>query len=100
MISLSDEDTAMLKMVGASGQLSLGKKYAGKYFELTEQEDGTIVMVPMRVIPESEAWLHTPEMQERLTQATQWMQDHPPAETDLDEFLEGIESRRETKNAP
>jgi hypothetical protein len=100
MISLSDEDTAMLKMVGASGQLSLGKKYAGKYFELTEQEDGTIIMVPMRVIPEAEAWLHTPEMQERLTQATQWMQDHPPAETDLDEFLAGIESRRETKNAP
>ena len=24
----------MLKMVGTSGQLSLGKKYAGKYFEL------------------------------------------------------------------
>ena len=40
----------MLKMVGASGQLSLGKKYAGKYFEVTEREDGIIVMVPMQVI--------------------------------------------------
>ena len=68
----------MLKIVGASGQLSLGKKYAGKYFEVTEREDGTIVMTPMRVIPESEAWLHTPEMCERLAQATQWMKEHPP----------------------
>lgn len=90
----------MLKMVGTSGQLSLGKKYAGKYFELTEQEDGSITMVPMRMIPEAEAWLHKPVMQERLTQATQWMQDHPPAETNLDEFLAGIEARRQTKDAP
>lgn len=89
----------MLKMVGASGQLSLGKKYAGKYFELTEREDGSIVMVPMRVIPESEAWLHTPEMRERLAQAEQWMRDNPPAETDLDELLARIESRRESKDA-
>jgi hypothetical protein len=90
----------MLKMVGASGQLSLGKKYAGKYFEVTEREDGAIVMVPMRVIPESETWLHTPEMRERLLQAEQWMKDHPPGETDLDEFLARVEARREAKDAP
>lgn len=30
----------MLKMVGASGQLSLGKKYSGKYFKVTHQPDG------------------------------------------------------------
>lgn len=90
----------MLKMVGTSGQLSLGKKYAGKYFELTEQEDGSITMVPMRMIPEAEAWLHKSAMQERLIQATQWMRDHPPAETNLDEFLAGIEARRQTQDAP
>ena len=27
----------MLKMVGRSGQISLGKKYAGKYFEMEQQ---------------------------------------------------------------
>ena len=90
----------MLKMIGASGQLSLGKKYAGKYFEVTEREDGAIVMTPMRVIPESEAWLHTPEMRERLAQATQWMKEHPPAETDIDEFLARIEEQRRIKDAP
>lgn len=90
----------MLKMVGASGQLSLGKKYAGKYFELTEREDGTIVMVPMRVIPESEAWLHTPEMKARLERADAWFKENPPAETDLDEFLARIDARRESGDAP
>ncbi len=53
----------------------------------------------MRVIPESEAWLHTPEMCERLAQATQWMKQHPPAETDIDEFLARIEEQRRIKDA-
>lgn len=47
----------MLKMVGTSGQLSLRKQYAGRYFEVEDQADGTIVLRPMRVIPKSDAWL-------------------------------------------
>ena len=74
----------MLKMVGTSGQLSLGKQYAGRYFEVEDQPDGTIVLRPMRVIPKSDAWLYTPEMRARLVQADVWMAEHPPAETDLD----------------
>ena len=80
----------MLKMVGASGQISLGKKYAGKYFEMTEWEDGTIVMVPMRVIPESEAWLHTPEIKAQLERADAWFREHPPTETDISALMQKL----------
>ena len=45
----------MLKMVGTSGQLSLGKKYAGRYFRIEERADGSIVMLPMEVVPKAEA---------------------------------------------
>jgi len=41
----------MLKEVGASGQISLGKKYAGQLFDLTVQDDGCIVMQPVKVVP-------------------------------------------------
>ena len=41
----------MLKQVGASGQISLGKKYAGQLFDLTVQADGCIVMQPVKVVP-------------------------------------------------
>lgn len=41
----------MLKEVGASGQISLGKKYAGQLFEVTVQPDGNIVMKPVKVVP-------------------------------------------------
>ena len=80
----------MLKMVGSSGQISLGKKYAGKYFEVDEREDGSIFMVPMRVVPESEAWLHSPDMQAQLRRADDWYQEHPPAETNLDALAQQL----------
>jgi len=41
----------MLKEVGASGQISLGKRYAGQLFDMTVQPAGTIVMQPVKVVP-------------------------------------------------
>jgi hypothetical protein len=41
----------MLKEVGASGQISIGKKYAGQLFDLTVRPDGSIVMQPVKVVP-------------------------------------------------
>jgi hypothetical protein len=85
----------MLKMVGNSGQRSLGKQYAGRCFEVELREDGSIVLTPMRVIPESDAWLYTAEMQERLRAADDWMDRNPPAETDLDALEKKLENSKE-----
>ncbi len=41
----------MLKEVGSSGQISLGKKYAGQLFEVTTEADGSISMRPVKVVP-------------------------------------------------
>ena len=41
----------MLKEVGASGQISLGKRYAGQLFEVTFHGDGRVELLPMRVVP-------------------------------------------------
>ena len=41
----------MFKEVGTSGQISLGKKYAGQLFDVTVRPDGSIVMNPVRVVP-------------------------------------------------
>lgn len=82
----------MLKMVGASGQLSLGKQYAGRYFDVEAQPDGAILLKPMRVIPESDAWLYTAEMRESLRRAEEWMDQHPPRETDAS-ALDALEAQ-------
>ena len=40
----------MFKEVGTSGQISLGKKYAGQLFDVTTHPDGSIVMSLVRVV--------------------------------------------------
>lgn len=45
----------MLKEVGASGQISLGKKYAGQLFDVVFYPDGRVELVPMKVVPAVQA---------------------------------------------
>ena len=40
----------MLKMVGASGQLTLGKKYSGRHFEVEELGSGELMLRPVRLV--------------------------------------------------
>jgi hypothetical protein len=40
----------MLKEVGASGQISLGKRLAGQLFDVVFHADGRIEMLPVRVV--------------------------------------------------
>jgi hypothetical protein len=89
----------MLKQVGASGQLSLGKKFAGRYFQVEPQEDGVLMLRPMHVVPESQSWLHTPEMTARLQAADAWMTVNPPRETDLARFEADITKKRSRRSA-
>lgn len=41
----------MLKEVGASGQISLGKKYAGQLFDMQVLDDGKVELSPVKVVP-------------------------------------------------
>lgn len=41
----------MLKEVGASGQISLGKKYAGQLFDMQIAADGAMTLTPVKVVP-------------------------------------------------
>jgi hypothetical protein len=40
----------MLKEIGASGQLSLGKRFAKQLFDVTFHSDGRIELIPMRAV--------------------------------------------------
>jgi len=84
----------MVKVVGSSGQLSLGKKHAGEYYEVEHLTDGAIMLRPVRVVPASEAWVHEPKMRNLLKKAAEWFKQNPPSETDL-EALESLLRKRQ-----
>ena len=66
-----------VKTVGANGQISLGKEYAGKKLEIYKTEEGTIIIKPGRFIPDNEMWLYQGDNMERLDRAIAWAESTP-----------------------
>ena len=75
-----------VKTIGASGQISLGKQYAGRTVIVDELEEGVWMIKTAQVIPDNERWLHTPEVKASLDRALEWSARNPPQESDLDEM--------------
>ena len=59
----------VIKQVGASGQISLGKEFAGRTVVIDSSESGVWVIKTAQTIPDSELWLHQPEAADRLDRA-------------------------------
>jgi hypothetical protein len=85
---------AEVKTIGASGQISLGKEFAGRTVTVEQVEDGVWLVKTARVIPENELWLHTPEMDKELTKAIRWADEHPAKESNLDALERKLKKRR------
>jgi hypothetical protein len=72
-----------IKTIGNSGQISLGKEYAGRTVMVEELESGVWMIRTARVIPDNELWLHSAEARESLDKALEWSAHTPRAESDL-----------------
>ena len=72
-----------IKQVGASGQISLGKEFAGRTVVVDIREPGVWVIKTAQTIPDSELWLYQPEAAARLDRAMAAM-DQPPSTADLE----------------
>lgn len=81
---------AVIKTVGSSGQIALGKQYAGRHVMVEELSPGVWMIKLGEFIPDNERWLHSPEVKEHLDEALAWASRNPPEETDLNEFEERL----------
>ena len=84
-----------IKTVGRSGQISLGKEYAGRTVQVEQLQEGVWTVKLGQFIPDNERWLHDPEVRKELDEAIGWAERTPPAETDLDELEERLKRARE-----
>jgi hypothetical protein len=81
-----------VKQVNKQGQISIGKKYAGKKVRIDEYPDGTVVLAPVEIISEFEMKLFKSEtFQNRLKAFDRWESNNTPAETDLSALEEKLE---------
>jgi hypothetical protein len=73
-----------LKRIGKSGQLSLGKRYAGKTLRLERRADGTILLTSMVLVPESQMWTLKEPHRAAIARGMHWAATHPRRESDFD----------------
>jgi hypothetical protein len=76
-----------VKLIGANGQISIGKQYAGRQVLVEEQEPGVWLVRTVTVIPDNELWLHTPQSSAELQRALRWAATHPSDDTDVDALM-------------
>ena len=89
-----------VKVVGANGQISLGKEYSGRQVLVEEREPGVWMVRTALVIPENEMWLHQPQVNQDLQRALAFAQSNPPkAVEDLDAFLGNINNEKQSSEA-
>jgi hypothetical protein len=79
---------AEIKVVGRSGQISLGKSYAGKTLRVERKEDGRIVLTAVAMVPESQLWTLEEPDRSRIAQGLEWAAKTSPEGTDLDALIE------------
>lgn len=77
---------AVIKTVGTSGQISLGKKFSGQTVMLDEIRAGVWILKIGQFIPDNERWLHGPDVQAKLDEAIAWAEKNPPKDTNFEEL--------------
>ena len=88
--------TGEIKVVGKSGQISLGKRYAGKMLELQHLDDGTLLLRAVAVVPESQLWTLQEPDRSRIARGLAWAGKTAPRESDPKRLL-GLEAKRRSR---
>ena len=76
-----------IKVVGKSGQISLGKRFAGKTLRLERRNDGTVLLTAVAMVPESQLWTLEEPHRSRIERGLAWAAQTEPRETVLDSLV-------------
>jgi hypothetical protein len=78
---------AEIKVVGKSGQISLGRSYAGKALRVERHKDGSIVLTAVAIVPENQVWTLEEPHRSRIARGLVWAADTKPQETEIDALV-------------
>ena len=82
-----------IKVVGKSGQISLGKRFAGKTLRLERRKDGTVLLTAVAMVPENQLWTTEEPHRSRIDRGLAWAAANKTRETDLDDVLKSRTKR-------
>lgn len=76
-----------IKVVGKRGQISLGKRYAGKTLQLQRLDDGSLLLRAVAMVHESQLWTLAEPDRSRIARGLAWAAQTGPRESDPDLLL-------------
>jgi len=79
-----------VKVVGANGQISLGKQFAGRQVLVEEREPGVWMVRTATVIPDNERWLHEPQAAADLRSALAWAAANPATDSTTNDLMKRL----------
>ena len=82
-----------VKSIGANGQISLGKQFAGRQVLVEEMEPGVWLVRTATVAPDNERWLHQAQSAAQLQEALAWAQSNPPTDRKAAAVLEKLRGK-------
>lgn len=93
----STAERVEIKVVGKSGQISLGKRYAGKTLRLERRSDGTMLLTAVAMVPEHQLWTIEEPHRSQIARGLTWAAGTEARETDLDSLMKRPGRRRGRK---
>jgi hypothetical protein len=82
-----------IKRVGQSGQITVGRRLAGKLLRVEELEDGRLLLTPVVDVPESQLWTLQEPHKSRIERGLVWAAKTPAKKTDLTKLLASARKR-------
>ena len=79
-----------VKVVGANGQISLGKQFAGRQVLVEEHEPGVWMVRTATVIPDNERWMHEPRAAADLQSSLAWATGTPASDSNTDALIKRL----------
>jgi hypothetical protein len=79
---MGSTSAGQIKVVGKSGQISLGKRYAGKMLELQRLDDGSLLLRAVAMVPESQMWTLDEPHRSKIARGLAWAGQMEPRESD------------------
>lgn len=94
---MSSKNAAKLLRVALNGQISIGKKWAGREIRIEEVSDSELRIVAGVFVPKHQATFYTPEATETLRDFNEWSAKNPPKTTNTDALFNRLEKQARDK---
>jgi hypothetical protein len=85
-MALAVSDNQIVKSIGSSGEIYLGKEFAGRQVLIESPAKGVWIIRTATIIPDNETWLHEEKTKGALKKAITWAKANPAKASNLDDF--------------